>query len=78
MSTDSKKKYEPSEIEPRWQQQWRDDRLYEAERGGDKKLYVLTMLQDQRNVFAGDAPAAHLHLSVPADYNIGRVHLVHR
>jgi leucyl-tRNA synthetase len=39
-------RYDPSEIEPRWQQVWADERTWEVsdDEGGDEKSYVLEML----------------------------------
>jgi leucyl-tRNA synthetase len=44
MTDDSRQRYEPAAIEPKWQKRWEDEGTFKAERhAGRKKLYVLDM-----------------------------------
>src|ERR1700722_6195067 len=44
MTEDSRERYEPAAIEPKWQKRWEDEATFRAERHpGKKKLYVLDM-----------------------------------
>jgi leucyl-tRNA synthetase len=70
MSSERTETYEPQEIEPRWQQRWRDDGLYDIEKSADTeglesgdKLYVLTMLPYP----SGDLHMGHWYAMTPAD-----------
>jgi leucyl-tRNA synthetase len=57
-------KYNPQEIEQKWQQRWADDRLYEVGEDGDKpKYYALTMLP----YTSGDLHIGHWFNYVPPD-----------
>ena len=38
------RRYNPSEIEPKWQQTWRDDRRYQAPDNSDKPKYYVTSM----------------------------------
>ena len=64
MSTRERRKYDPQEIEPRWQQRWAEDGLYEAVIDeGREKLYCLTMLPYP----SGDIHIGHWYAMVPSD-----------
>ena len=57
-------RYRPQEIEPRWQQRWADDRLYEASIDpARKKMYCLTMLPYP----SGDLHIGHWYAMTPSD-----------
>jgi len=61
-NTDSR--YQPQEIEPKWQQRWADDRLYQA--GDDDprpKWYALTMFP----YTSGDLHVGHWYAMAPSD-----------
>ncbi len=56
--------YNPSEIEPRWQQRWEDDRLYQADIDPKRpKHYALTMLPYP----SGDLHIGHWYAMTPSD-----------
>jgi leucyl-tRNA synthetase len=58
------KRYDPAEIEPRWQRQWEADRLYRATADGDgEKYYFLTMLPYP----SGDLHIGHWYAMTPSD-----------
>jgi leucyl-tRNA synthetase len=57
-------KYNPQEIEPKWQQQWDQDRLYRAEVDWERpKYYALTMLPYP----SGDLHIGHWFAMTPSD-----------
>jgi leucyl-tRNA synthetase len=57
-------RYRPQEIEPRWQQRWEEDRLYEATIDPSRpKLYCLTMLPYP----SGDIHIGHWYAMTPSD-----------
>jgi leucyl-tRNA synthetase len=57
-------RYQPEEIEPRWQARWGEDRLYEAEVDPDReKYYFLTMLP----YTSGDMHIGHWFAMTPSD-----------
>ena len=57
-------RYRPQEIEPRWQQRWEDDRLYEAAIDPARtKYYCLTMLPYP----SGDLHIGHWYAMTPSD-----------
>jgi len=56
--------YDPSEIEPRWQQRWEADGLYQADVDPERPAhYVLTMLPYP----SGDLHMGHWYAMTPAD-----------
>ena len=56
--------YNPAEIEPRWQQKWEDDGLYEADIDhSKKKFYAMTMLPYP----SGDLHIGHWYAMSPSD-----------
>lgn len=56
--------YNPAEIEPKWQQKWEDDGLYNADIQPDKpKFYALTMLPYP----SGDLHIGHWYAISPSD-----------
>ncbi|HSW66061.1 MAG TPA: leucine--tRNA ligase [Bacillota bacterium] len=72
------KRYNPKEIEPRWQQQWQDDKIYEASDTSDKpKKYILEYFPypsgaamhvgHVRNYTIGDVMSRHARMS---GYNV--------
>jgi len=57
-------RYDPSIIEPKWQQQWEADRLYRRDDASDKpKWYFLTMLPYP----SGDLHTGHWYAMSPSD-----------
>ena len=57
-------RYNPHEIEPRWQQRWADDRLYEADEDDPRpKWYALTMFP----YTSGDLHIGHWYAMAPSD-----------
>ena len=57
-------KYSPSEVEPRWQQKWAADRIYEVvEDPGRPKWYALTMFP----YTSGDLHIGHWYAMAPSD-----------
>ncbi|OQY26085.1 MAG: leucine--tRNA ligase [Anaerolineaceae bacterium 4572_32.1] len=57
-------KYKPQEIEPQWQQRWKDDGLYETVEDPDKeKYYFLTMLP----YTSGNLHIGHWYAMTPSD-----------
>lgn len=57
-------KYNPQEIEPKWQQRWADDRLYEAGEDDPRpKWYALTMFP----YTSGDLHVGHWYAMAPSD-----------
>ncbi len=64
MTTKEIQPYNPAEIEPRWQQKWEDDGLYEADIDHNKKkFYALTMLPYP----SGDLHIGHWYAMSPSD-----------
>jgi leucyl-tRNA synthetase len=62
--TDAKARYRPQEIEPRWQERWEKDRLYEASIDRSRrKFYFLTMLPYP----SGDIHIGHWYAMTPSD-----------
>ena len=61
-NTDSR--YQPQEIEPKWQQRWADDRLYQAGEDDPRpKWYALTMFP----YTSGDLHVGHWYAMAPSD-----------
>ncbi|UCC78084.1 MAG: class I tRNA ligase family protein, partial [Anaerolineales bacterium] len=59
-----RQKYNPSVIEPKWQEKWEADRLYHAEEdAGRPKFYFLTMLP----YTSGDLHIGHWYAMAPSD-----------
>ncbi len=59
-----RQKYNPSVIEPKWQEKWEADRLYHAEEDGVRpKFYFLTMLP----YTSGDLHIGHWYAMAPSD-----------
>jgi len=57
-------RYNPQEIEKKWQQQWADDRLYEATEDSSRpKWYALTMFP----YTSGDLHIGHWYAMAPSD-----------
>ncbi|MFC2049592.1 leucine--tRNA ligase [Chloroflexota bacterium] len=57
-------KYNPQEIEKKWQEKWAADRLYEVkEDGGRPKFYALTMFP----YTSGDLHIGHWYATAPSD-----------
>ena len=58
-------KYNPHEIEPKWQQKWQQDKLYEVDLNDNSKpkYYFLTMYPYP----SGDLHAGHWYAEAPAD-----------
>jgi len=62
--TNEKEKYNPQQIEPRWQTKWEEDGLYRSEIKPDKpKHYALTMLPYP----SGDLHIGHWYAMSPSD-----------
>ena len=63
----SMERYDPVEIEPRWQNRWEADRLYSAEiDAARKKFYFLTMLP----YTSGDLHIGHWFAMAPSDARV--------
>ncbi|MBI4329191.1 MAG: class I tRNA ligase family protein, partial [Chloroflexi bacterium] len=57
-------RYNPSEIEARWQQRWAEDKLHQAHEDGPRpKWYALTMFP----YTSGDLHAGHWYAMAPSD-----------
>ena len=58
------KRYQPQEIEPKWQAKWKDDGLYHADIDPSReKYYALTMLPYP----SGDLHIGHWYAMTPSD-----------
>jgi leucyl-tRNA synthetase len=66
-------RYDPSEIEPRWQQRWADLELYKTDLGDTRrKFYLLTMYPYP----SGDIHIGHWYIKTPTDA-LARFHRMH-
>ena len=64
MQQKTESKYNPREIEPKWQQRWADDRLYEVGEDDPRpKWYELTMFP----YTSGDLHVGHWYAMAPSD-----------
>jgi leucyl-tRNA synthetase len=56
-------RYDPAEVEKKWQQKWEADGLYHAPDDGRQKFYFLTMLP----YTSGDLHVGHWYAMIPSD-----------
>jgi leucyl-tRNA synthetase len=64
MQQKTESRYQPREIEPKWQQRWADDRLYEVGEDDPRpKWYALTMFP----YTSGDLHVGHWYAMAPSD-----------
>ncbi len=67
-------RYDPTEIEPRWQRRWDEERLYEVDLDDDSRprYYLLTMYPYP----SGDLHIGHWYIKTPTDA-LARFHRMH-
>ena len=64
-----RERYEPSEIEPKWQKRWADERAFEVgDASGENDFYLLEMLP---------YPSGRIHMGHVRNYSLGDVFVRH-